>query len=299
MFVPHKSKRFVRYNTSMLDAFVLFPTWYQYSFVLGVGLIIGSFLNVVIYRYHTGKSINGHSHCLSCGTPLRWYELFPLVSYLCLLGRCRGCGCKIPFRYFLVELGTATLFLLAFINFSTTLLFIFTLFLIAVLMVVAVYDIYHMVIPNQLVLQLGVLAGLYYLVQFGLTFELSIFLSHLGASFGAFMFYGGLWFVSKGRWIGFGDAKLALPLGFILGAPAVFSFVVFSFWIGAVVSVALLGGPAFVGYILARYASDPVANSYKSFTMKSEVPFAPFMILAFLAVYLYGFDVIALTALFI
>jgi len=49
---------------------------------------------------------------------------------------------------------------------------------------------------------------------------------------GAFLLYGGLWFVSKGRWIGFGDAKLAIPLGFILGAPAVFTFVVFSFWIG-------------------------------------------------------------------
>ena len=78
-----------------------------YAFVFGV--IIGSFLNVYIYRFHTGKSLSGHSHCLSCGTPLKPYELIPLLSYVFLRGRCRTCGCKIPARYFLVELTAGLL----------------------------------------------------------------------------------------------------------------------------------------------------------------------------------------------
>ena len=58
-------------------------------YLFGLGAIIGSFLNVVIYRFHTGKSLSGNSHCLSCGQGLRWYVLFPVFSYLALQGRCR------------------------------------------------------------------------------------------------------------------------------------------------------------------------------------------------------------------
>ena len=129
--------------------------------------------------------------------------------------------------------------------------------------------------------------------------ELCALISLLIAAIGAFAFYGGLWFVFKGRWIGFGDAKLAIPLGFILGAPAVYSFVVFSFWIGAAVSLSIMGIPAVLRIIKACCSSRPVVNYSKYFTMKSEVPFAPFMIAAFLLVYVYHTDVITLIASFI
>jgi len=277
----------------------LLPVWYQYTLVGLLGLIIGSFLNVVIYRYHTGKSLNGHSHCLSCGNTLRWYELFPLVSYLFLRGKCRVCGCAIPVRYFLVEFTTAGLFLLMFMQFSFGLPLLLSMLLVSVLMVVAVYDIYHMVIPDELVVTMSVLAVVYYVLEYGFTWNTTAFLSHAGAALGAFLFYGGLWLVSKGRWIGFGDAKLAIPLGFILGAPAVYSFIVFSFWIGAIVSLLILGFTALVRIIKAHYAFGMVVNYSKYFTMKSEVPFAPFMIAAFLLVYMYHVSAIALIASFI
>jgi len=283
----------------MIALLEVLPVWYQYSFVALLGLIIGSFLNVVIYRYHTGKSLSGHSHCLSCGQTLRWYELFPLVSYVCLFGRCGLCGCTIPLRYFLVELSTSLLFVSVFSQMSLGILFLFSLILVSLLIVVAVYDIYHMVIPNELVITASVLSVVYFVLAYGFTLDIDILISHAGAALGAFFFYGGLWFVSKGKWIGFGDAKLALPLGFILGIPSVFTFVVFSFWIGAIVSVGLIGIPAIVRAVKGYCSRYPVVNYSKYFTMKSEVPFAPFMIVAFLLVYIYNLDVLQLMASFI
>lgn len=283
----------------VMELFTLLPFWYQSMMVFLLGLIIGSFLNVVIYRYHTGKSLSGHSHCLSCGHVLRWYELFPLVSYVCLRGHCRSCGCIIPARYFLVEIATAFLFLMAFLQFGVSAFFVFSVVLIAVLMVIAVYDIYHMVIPDELVLLMSVLALAHYAMVYGLSWEQELFVSHAGAALGSFLFYGGLWFVSKGTWIGFGDAKLAIPLGFILGASATFSVIVFSFWIGAVLSLSVMIIPVLYRKIKARCSGTAVVHNSKSFTMKSEVPFAPFMIIAFLLVYLYQYNVLNLMSFFI
>ena len=280
----------------------LLPLWYQFSIIFVFGLLIGSFLNVVMYRFHTGRSLSGHSHCLSCGTSLRWFELFPLLSYLALRGKCRSCGCHIPIRYFLLELATALLFLLIYIQFGISVLSGVTVLLGVILLMITVYDLYHMVIPDELVIAVGGLG----LVHFALThytgFIWEDVLMHLLAAAGAFGFYGGLWFVSKGRWIGFGDAKLAIPLGFILGPMATFSFVVLSFWVGAAVSILILLLPR-VRHI-ASYLSTAVwnlgrtcpqgsvVNSRRYFTMKSEVPFAPFMVIAFLLVYVCGVHVL-------
>jgi prepilin signal peptidase PulO-like enzyme (type II secretory pathway) len=165
-------------------------------------------------------------------------------------------------------------------------------------MIVAVYDIYHMVIPDELVVATSVLAGGYMFLQYGLVWDITVVISHVGAALGAFLFYSGLWFVSKGKWIGYGDAKLAIPLGFMLGAPAVFTFIVFSFWIGAIVSVGIIVFPALFQVVKAYCAPYAVANYSKYFTMKSEVPFAPFIIAAFLLVYIYHLDVLDLMASF-
>ena len=119
------------------------------AFVFGV--IIGSFLNVYIYRLHTGKSLMGSSHCLSCGTDLKPYELVPLFSYLALLGKCRTCRSYIPNRYFLVEILTGALFVGVVLTVADVVTMLHTLFFVSVLVVIAVYDIYHMIIPDELV----------------------------------------------------------------------------------------------------------------------------------------------------
>src|SRR3989344_1035853 len=82
------------------------------------GLIIGSFLNVVIYRINTRKSLHGRSACMSCQNQLLWYELIPVFSFLGLKGRCRNCKTKISIQYPLVELMTGLIFTFLFFKFQ-------------------------------------------------------------------------------------------------------------------------------------------------------------------------------------
>ena len=133
------------------------------------GVIIGSFLNVYIYRFHTGKSLAGHSHCFSCRTPLRFYELFPLLSYVGLRGKCRTCGAHIPSRYFWVELASGLLFSAVVFSISNVYFWPVSFVIMAVLIVVAVYDLYHFVIPSEFVYVLSGLA----LIKVGLEFFVS------------------------------------------------------------------------------------------------------------------------------
>ncbi len=83
------------------------------------GICIGSFLNVCIFRLPTGESLTKqNSHCMTCGTPIKWYDLIPVFSWLILRGKCRACGAKISGRYILVESLTGILFVLTFLRFD-------------------------------------------------------------------------------------------------------------------------------------------------------------------------------------
>lgn len=287
----------------------LLPLWYQYSIVFVFGLLIGSFLNVVLYRFHTGRSLAGSSHCLSCGTQLRWFELVPLFSYVVLRGRCRTCGCAVPLRYFLLESVTALLFLVVYMQFGMSVLSVLSVLLGIALLMIVVYDLYHMVIPDQLVIAVGICAAVYFVLMQYMHFSWIDLWHHAASAVAAFSVYGGLWLVSRGQWIGFGDAKLALPLGFILGPLGTFSFVVFSFWVGAVISLLLLFAPrvyhalVFVCSATSNYLRTcphgSIVKYNRYLTMKSEVPFAPFMVIAFLLVYLYGIEVLDVTRYFL
>ncbi len=255
----------------------------------GFGVIIGSFLNVYIYRFHTGKSLSGSSHCLSCGTTLKFYELVPLFSYLFLRGRCRTCMAVIPSRYFLVELLTGLLFVVvALVTFDIVTMF-YLLVLVSILVVISVYDMYHMIIPNELVVASLVTVLVYegYLLLMGLPM-VDLVWNLLAAALGSFFLWI-LWFVSKGKWIGFGDVKLVFPLGLAVGKAGVFSMIVLSFWIGAVIGLALLLVQKFKkrGQPHLRFLPEEL-------TIKSAVPFAPFLILGCLAVLFFDIDVIDL-----
>ena len=84
------------------------------------GITIGSFLNVCIYRLPAGESLTKkNSHCMTCGTPIKWYDLIPVFSWLFLRGKCRACGAKISARYILVESLTGIMFVLTFMRFDT------------------------------------------------------------------------------------------------------------------------------------------------------------------------------------
>lgn len=272
----------------MIDlALIPFYWWQIFAFFFGV--IIGSFLNVYIYRFNTGKSLGGHSHCLSCGVKLEWYELFPMVSYLVLRGSCRTCRCRIPSRYFWVELLTGLLFLLSVsvVGGILELLILWT--MMSVLIVITVYDLYHFIIPDILTVVLTLLAsalvgnsflqGETTLVQLGISVAAAL------AGAGFFLF---LWVISKGRWLGFGDVKLAVPLGLLVGATSVFSFIVLSFWIGAVVSL------VYLAWQRIERGKSGLRLLSRELTMKSAVPFAPFLVASALLVFFAHINVLTI-----
>lgn len=266
-----------------------------FFFVLGT--VIGSFLNVVIYRLHTGKSLSGRSHCLSCGVHLSWYELVPILSYVAQRGKCRSCRARIAPRYLYGELFTGLLFFsVANIFLSDAVALVLTLGIVALLVVILVYDLRHTIIPDELVLYLGVLAIVYILWSLHIGAIARPFFDMLFGAIVPAVFFGALWYISAGRWIGLGDAKLAIPLGLMLGMNDSLSMLMLAFWIGAIVGV---GGLVLkqIPYSSAHalYGGQPsLLFLSRRLTMKSEVPFAPFLICAFLLVHLGHLDAFAI-----
>lgn len=242
------------------------------------GLIIGSFLNVVILRYNTQRSLGGRSACMSCKNQLEWYELLPLVSFLGLLGRCRNCKSKISFQYPLVELASGLIFAGLFLKFQNvffmdTLVFAgtyayFTL-MFSILLIIAVYDFKHKIIPDMLVFIFDCLAfvGLFFFSTYGFSLHLPSLWELLSGVVIALPF-ALIWLLSFGTWMGLGDAKLALGFGWLLGLSRALSGVVISFWIGALLSILLI---VFT----------------KKYSMKSEIPFAPFLVLGVIIAFLF------------
>ncbi len=273
----------------MLSTLEVLPVAVQIAMSFGFGAIIGSFLNVVIYRFNTGKSLSGNSHCLSCGKTLRFYELFPVISYLSLRGRCRGCGSFFSARYLVVEVGTGTLFAIALMVATSTLEAAFLWLIISVLVVIVVYDIRHYIIPDILVLLLlGIMASLLAWQYWqGIISTIYLLYAVLAAAIASGVFFL-LWFISKGQWLGFGDVKLVFPLALLVGPSLTFSFIVWSFWIGAIVSVGIL--------LMASLSRGKLTLPFLSgrLTMKSAVPFAPFLIAGALLVFFTSIDVITL-----
>jgi len=236
-------------------------------FVLGT--IVGSFLNVIIFRYNTGRSfVTGRSKCFSCGKTLHWYELLPLFSYLMLGGKCLGCNSKISGQYFVVELLTAVIFSGLFLKFGLTPLLPLYLVIASLLITMSVYDLKHKIIPDGMVytfiaLSIGMLFLTHPISEL-LSFPISLDLLAGPILFAFFAFF---WLISKGKWMGFGDAKLATGVGFLLGFSGGAYAIILAFWIGAVVSLTLI--------LLQKIK---IAKFKLSF--KSEIPFAPFIILA-------------------
>jgi len=251
-----------------------------YALIFVFGAIIGSFLNVVILRYGTGKSFaKGSSQCFSCGKKLSWYELVPIFSFLIQKGRCRGCGSKISIQYPLVELVTGVLFTLILLRSDLSSLImeigsryfevLFLWVLVSLLIVISVYDLRHFIIPNKVV---WIFNGLAFLFIFFKNLDLGPQILS-GLAFAGF--FALIWLVSRGKWMGFGDAKLALGLGWLLGPTQTFSAFLISFWLGAVVGIGLL-----------------VLN--KKYSFKSQIPFGPFLVVGALIAFLFDINIFSL-----
>jgi prepilin signal peptidase PulO-like enzyme (type II secretory pathway) len=257
-----------------------------YFIIFLFGLIIGSFLNVVILRYNTGRLLGKRSACFSCAKPLRWYELVPLFSFVLQRGRCRGCESRISWQYPIVEALVALLFLLTAWQYYPNYLAVFFVWIIlALLLVIAVYDLKHKIIPDAVVyvfIILSFLAAFYPQLTGGLA---GFFGAHVLAGLVLFVFFWAMWFLSRGMWMGFGDAKLALGIGFLLGPLGAANAVIVAFWIGAVVGLVLvaLGRTRRITWLSKRL---------RYLTIKSEIPFAPFLVAGVILVLLFSLNVI-------
>ncbi len=251
-----------------------------------VGSCIGSFLNVVVYRSERGESwVWGRSHCENCGKQLAWYDNIPIVSYLLLKAQCRHCHTQLSPGHLVIETLMGLLFVwwyvVGFFFFKLTeqpfaiLQPVFWLCVGIILLTIFVTDLQHLYIPDAAVLMLSILVVVYRLslVATGVM-QLSDFVLSMCTMAAAVLFFWILWYLTKGRGMGFGDVKLALPLGLLLGWPGTLVWIFTSFCVGAVVGLLLL--------------------TFGKARMKQPIPFGPFLIFGTLVALIWGDEIFRL-----
>jgi prepilin signal peptidase PulO-like enzyme (type II secretory pathway) len=212
--------------------------------------------------------VTGKSKCFSCSKDLHWYELIPLFSFLMLGGKCLKCNSKISWQYPIVEFITGVIFVGIFFKIGLTPLLPLYLVISSLLVAMAVYDFKHKIIPDGMVFSFIILslAVLFYSLPVKEIFNYPYSLELLAGPI-LFSFFAFFWLISGGKWMGFGDAKLALGVGWMLGFSGGIFSIALAFWIGAVVSLILL-------------ALQKIKIAKFKLSFKSEIPFAPFIILA-------------------
>ena len=251
------------------------------------GAIIGSFLNVVILRYRSGRSIvKGSSICFSCSKKLSWFELVPIGSFLTQRGRCENCKTKISWQYPIVETITGILFLFLYFHFEYliigtpllfAILFSYYAFIFCILIVLSVYDIKHKILPDKIVLYFAMISfiGMFFIQGDSLVLQIPSYTQFLAGIILPLPF-SLMWFLSKGKWMGLGDAKFMIGIGFLLGMSAGLVAILLSFWIGAVISVLLI--------IIYKIFGG------RGISLKTAVPFGPFLALGTIVVILANFN---------
>ncbi|NQV13079.1 MAG: prepilin peptidase [Parcubacteria group bacterium] len=248
-------------------------------FVVIFGLLVGSFLNVVIYRLKVKKTVvRGRSFCPHCQHTLRLIDLIPLFSFIFQKGRCRYCNKKISWQYPLVELVTATTFLLVFFKFPIanvylsegseygTLLAGYLVFT-AVLIIIFTYDLKHYLIPDRIVLPATILALAFSWINPNVDWLPALIGSVMVGGFFALII-----FLTKGKGMGWGDVKLGLFVGALLGWQVSLLALLIAFVSGSIVGV---------GLILAKKKG-----------WKSQVPFGTFLTVATFICLLWGEEIV-------
>ena len=232
------------------------------------GLIIGSFLNVCIYRIPRDESIAWPgSHCPACGHSLKWYDNIPLVSYLVLKGKCRYCRTSISAQYPTVEALNAVLYIVMYLKFGFGADFIFYSLMSSVLVTIIFIDLKEMIIPDSLVLCILVLSIIHKAINY---FLYGISPNLTGSILGLFLAVGlflAIVIISRGG-MGGGDVTLIGALGFVLGVKNILLNIFLSFILGAIISMVLLAA--------------------KIKTRKDPIPFGPFIVLGFFMTVLWG-----------
>lgn len=241
------------------------------------GLLFGSFVNAWVWRVKTKRPIlNDRSMCPNCKHQLGIADLVPVLSWIWLKGKCRYCKKPISAQYPLVELLTAVLFsasylVMAPIGSQDWVLLILWLAQLVVLVALAVYDLRWMILPNRMMVVLLIFSAIEVVARLYFTQSIQPLQDALVAALVAGGFFYLLFAVSKGKWMGGGDVKLAFVMGLILGLRDVLIALMIGFNIAAIISVTLIVS--------------------KKLSRKSLIPFGPFLILGTVLAGLWGADI--------
>lgn len=232
--------------------------YYTLAMIFILGLIIGSFINCLIWRIHEEESILGRSYCPKCKNQIAWHDNIPVLSFLFLKGKCRHCHEKISWQYPVTELITGLLFLLAFLfevesfsklssnsqflifNFQSIFNFEFLvtlfrdLFFIPIMIIIFIYDLRWYMILDRVTLP-SILIIFILNLFLGFDFWNLLLGIFAGAAFFAIQFI-----VSKGRWIGGGDIRLGALMGAMFSWPMVLLAIFLAYLIGSIISIVLV-----------------------------------------------------------
>jgi len=255
------------------------------------GLLLGSHLNVLAVRYkpETGfkPAQKGRSKCPHCGHTLRWLELIPVLSFIVQGGKCRECKKRVSLQYPIAEILTGLVLLLVPFQLGFTFSALIWTLALLVFIVISLVDLRLHIIPDRLnvaIILIGLALFVFkytggavesFLGTYALIFRFAgenLFADTvLGIIFGG-MLFGGIYYLSRGRAMGFGDVKLALAIGFLMGWPDAALAFILSFIVGSIVGVILM------------------ATGKKG--MKSAIPFGPFMVFGVTLTLFFGYDII-------
>jgi len=250
-------------------------------FLFIIGTFFGSFLSVVIYRIHKNKKgiIKGRSECPYCHKKLAMRDLVPIFSYLVYGGKCRFCKKKINVHYLLIELLTGALFAIFYLiypfftyqfgelacNFDAILFLNFGFYIVVSLFLILIffYDLKYLEIPE-----------IFTLPAIALVFIVGIFMPEpglysmlVGGAIGG-IFFGFQFWISKEKWLGFGDVQVGILMGLLLGWQLFLIGLFITYIIGSIISLLLM--------------------IFKKVGLKSQIPFAPFMIIGTFTTIFFG-----------
>jgi leader peptidase (prepilin peptidase)/N-methyltransferase len=229
------------------------------------GLVVGSFLNVCIFRIPEGISVvSPPSSCSSCGHRLYFRDMIPVVNYIATKGRCRYCNASYSVQYPAIELLNAVLYLMIVLKYGWSFYAVVYCILVSLLLTVSLIDIKYMIIPDSLNVVIAVIGVAVILYDSSFIWDKLI-----GAAVGLIIFSLLAFFTGA---MGGGDIKLMKALGLIFGVKGILFIAVFSFLIGALVSAALI--------------------AFKVKEMKDKIPFGPFICMAALLYIFYGNEII-------
>ncbi len=238
-------------------------------FVFAIGLCVGSFLNVAIFRVHEGEQmVRGRSKCMTCEEPLGPKDLVPVLSYIALKGRCRKCKAVVSWQYPAIELVTGLLFVVLYRLHGMEMVLLRDAVFVAYLIIIFVYDLRYMYILDKFTIPamiVAVLANLW----LGIIPAWSILVGGLVLA-GFFLTQ---FLVSRGTWVGGGDIRMGALMGFMLGLTHGLVALFLAYVLGGLVG----------GYLLATGKVD----------RKTPIPFGTFLAVGTLLMLLSGDSIIS------